>query len=264
MTTKARKSLKAAALAPLAALALAAAPAAALAQAKPANPCAPAARPANPCAPASKAANPCAPAAAKTANPCAPAAKTANPCAPAAAPAAAPAQAAAPAAPPKGPYDTTSKAKQAPFGAQLPVNSVQNYSRPAPFIATAGLIDPVYMDVLAKLGFKTVVSLNTEKEGSVAEGPLVEKAGMKYVNIQVGTLAPTPEQQPEIAKALDDPANYPILLHCESANRVGAAWTLYRVGKGVAKETAIEEGRGVGMKPNREVDVRKQLGLPPL
>lgn len=254
MTTKARKSLKAAALAPLAALALAAAPAAALAQAKPANPCAPAARPANPCAPAAKPANPCAPAAAKTANPCAPAA--------AAAPA--PATAAAAATPPKNLYDTTSKAKQAIFGAQLPVNSVQNYSRPAPFLATGGLIDPVYMDVLAKLGFKTIVSLNTEKEGSVAEGPLVEKAGMKFVNIQVATLAPTPEQQPALAKVLDDPANYPILLHCESANRVGAAWALYRASKGVAKETAIEEGRGVGMKPNREADVRKQLGLPPL
>jgi uncharacterized protein (TIGR01244 family) len=249
--TKARKSLLTAALGPLAALAMASAAPAAKAQAT--NPCAPKARPANPCAPA-----------AKPANPCAPAAKTANPCAPAAAPAAAPAKAEAAVVPPKGLFDTTSKAKQAPFGAQLPVNSVQNYSRPAPYLATAGLIDPVYMDVLAKLGFKTVVSLNTEKEGSLAEGPLVEKAGMKYVNIQVGTLAPTPEQQPELAKVLDDPANYPILLHCESANRVGAAWTLYRASKGVAKETAIEEGRGVGMKPNREVDVRKQLGLPPL
>lgn len=253
MKTKTRKSLLSAALAPLAALAVAAAAPGARAQA---NPCAPAARPANPCAPAAKPANPCAPAA-RAANPCAPAAKTANPCAPAAA------KAEAPAAPAKGLFDTASKAKQAAFGAQLPLNSVANYSRPAPYLATGGLVEPAAMDALAKLGFKTVINLNTEKEGSKAEQALVEKAGMKYLNIEVSTLAPTPEQSAALAKAIDDPANYPILLHCESANRVGAAWALYRAGKGVPKDVAIEEGRGVGMKPNREVDVRKQLGLPP-
>lgn len=247
MKTKTRKSLLSAALAPLAALAAVAAAPSASAQAV--NPCAPRARPANPCAPTAKSANPCAPGAAK-----------ANPCAPAKA-AAAPAKAEAPVAPPAGLFDTASKAKQAPFGAQIPANGVQNYSRPAPYLATGGLVDPAAMDALAKLGFKTVISLNTEKEGSRAEAPLVEKAGMKFINLEVSTLAPTPEQSAALAKAIEDPANYPILLHCESANRVGAAWALYRAGKGVAKETAIEEGRGIGLKPNREADVRKQLGL---
>lgn len=245
---KTRKSLLSAALAPLAALAVASAAPAARAQT---NPCAPRARPANPCAPA-----------AKPANPCAPAAKAANPCAPSAAAPAANAE--APAAPPKDMFDSTSKAKQAAFGGQIPLNGVQNYSRPAPYVATGGLVDPAAMDALAKLGFKTIISLNTEKEGAKGEQPLVEKAGMKFLNIEVSTLAPTAEQQAALAKAIDDPANYPILLHCESANRVGAAWALYRAGKGVAKETAIEEGRGVGMKPNREAEVRKQLGLAPL
>ena len=68
----------------------------------------------------------------------------------------------------------------------------------------------------------------------------------------------------EFAKIVEDPANYPILLHCESSNRVGAMWALYRASKGVPNEIAIEEGRQVGLKTSREPAVREMLGMEPL
>lgn len=53
-------------------------------------------------------------------------------------------------------------------------------------------------------------------------------------------------------------------MHCESSNRVGAAWALYRAANGVPAEIAVQEGRTVGLKPNRERRVREMLGMKPL
>ncbi|MEI2383899.1 sulfur transferase domain-containing protein [Breoghania sp. JC706] len=233
---KTRKSLLSAAFVPVTAVMVGAAAPSAFAQAT------------NPCAPALV--NPCAPAAVRPANPCAPAAAT-------------PAKPAQDAALPAGPYDTTTKYTQAAYGDQMP-GIVKNYLRATPYIGTGGVIDPAGMGMLAGLGFKTIINLNTADEGATTEGPLVEKAGMAYINIAVPTKAPTAEQIAEISKILNDPTKYPILVHCESANRVGAMWALYRAASGVPAEIAVEEGRTIGLKTSREAAVREQLGLPPL
>jgi len=78
------------------------------------------------------------------------------------------------------------------------------------------------------MGFKTVINLNTAREGSVAEAAAAKAAGIEYINIQVATRAPNMDQVKAFAKLIENPANYPILVHCESANRVGAMWALYR------------------------------------
>lgn len=228
MKMKTRKSLLRAALVPVAALAMGVAtPAAVRAQAS--NPCAPAAAPANPCAPA-----------------------------------AAPAAPAAEAAPmPKDMYDTTVKAPQAPYGNQMP-NIVENYLRATPYIGTGGNIDPTGLPMLKQLGFKTIIDFNTDEQGAAVQGPMIEKAGMMYDHISVPTDAPTMEQVAQFARIVEDPTNYPILMHCESANRVGAMWALYRASTGVPNEVAVEEGRALGLKTNREAAVRKMLGMPDL
>jgi len=233
-----RKSLLTAALVPAAAVAVGAAQPS-TAKAQPANPCAPVAAPVNPCAPA---------------------AAPANPCAPAAAPAKAKADEAAL---PKDMFDTTTKFTQAPYGNKMP-DLVNNYLRATPYIGTGGVLEPTGLETLAGLGFKTVVNLNTAEEGATTEGPMVEKAGMTYINIAVPTKAPNAEQVAEFARIAEDPSNYPILLHCESSNRVGAMWALYRAASGIPKEIAVQEGRTVGMKTSREGAVREQLGMAPL
>ncbi len=237
MKTTTRKSLLSAALVPVTAIAVGAAvPGAATAQ------------PTNPCAPVLM-------------NPCAPAAAPVNPCAPAAAPA--PAAAGETAAMPADAYDTTTKYAQAVYGDKMP-GIVKNYLRATPYVGTGGVIDPAGFGMLAGLGFKTIVNLNTAEEGATAEAGLVKSAGMTYVNVPVPTKAPTPAQIAELAGIIDDPANYPMLIHCESSNRVGAMWALYRASKGVPAQIAIEEGRTVGLKTSREAAVREQLGLPAL
>lgn len=235
-----RKSLLTAALVPVTAIAVGAAiPSSASAQVR--NPCAPVL--VNPCAPT-----------------VAPAAAPANPCAPVAAPAKADTPAAAM---PVNAYDTTTKYAQAVYGDKMP-GIIKNYLRATPYIGTGGIVDPAGFDMLAGLGFKTIVNLNTAEEGATVEAGLVAKAGMSYINVPVPTKAPTAEQIVELAKIIDNPANYPMLIHCESSNRVGAMWALYRASKGVPPMIAIEEGRTVGMKTSREAAVREQLGMPAL
>lgn len=232
-----RKSLLSAAIVPVTAVAVgAAAPSAAVAQAN------------NPCAPALV--NPCAPAAAAPVNPCAPAA------------APAPAKADAPALP-ADPYDTTTKYPQAVYGDKMP-GLIKNYLRATPYIGTGGVIDPAGFGVLSALGFKTIVNLNTAEEGATAEEALATASGLAYISVPVPTKAPTSEQIAELGKIFNDASKYPILVHCESSNRVGAMWALYRAATGVPAEIAVQEGRTVGLKTSREGAVREQLGLPPL
>lgn len=164
---------------------------------------------------------------------------------------------------PSNRYDTTVEYKQAVFGDTMP-GIVKNYLRATPYIGTGGVIDPVGIGELATLGFKAVISLNTTQEGVEAESTLISKVGVAFVNIPVSTKAPTEEQVAKFAKLAEDPSNYPILIHCQSANRGGAMWALYCASTGVPPNIAIEEGRTVGLEPNREAAVHERLGLPPL
>lgn len=72
--------------------------------------------------------------------------------------------------------------------------------------------------------------------------------------------APTDSQVAEFAALVEDTKHFPLLVHCVSANRVGAMWALYRAQVGAPVSLAIEEGRAIGLQPAREIDVRKRLG----
>ena len=62
----------------------------------------------------------------------------------------------------------------------------------------------------------------------------------------------------------EDVSNFPVLVHCAAGNRVGALWALYRAAEKVPAVVAVDEGRTLGLRPNRERAVRDRLGLPPL
>jgi len=160
------------------------------------------------------------------------------------------------------PFDVSGDRPQAPYGDKVGP-AFTNYLRASPFIGTAGVIGEGGFAEAKALGFKTVINLNTAEEGAEQERVAVEAAGLGYISLEVSTKAPTPEQVQSFAAAVADAGNYPILVHCESANRVGAMWALYRAGQGVPAEIAIQEGRTVGLKPSREPAVREQLGLTP-
>lgn len=152
---------------------------------------------------------------------------------------------------------------QVPFGDKVSA-TVVNYNRTTPFVATAGSLKEGAVAELRTLGFTAIIDLRTPEERTSVEQVAVEAAGMKYFNIPVASRAPTDEQVRQFAALVEESSNYPVLVHCVSANRSGAMWTLYRVSKGIPFAIAIEEGRTVGLKPSRENAVRARLGQPPL
>jgi len=153
-------------------------------------------------------------------------------------------------------------AAEAPFGDKVSAALV-NYNRATPYIGTSGKYDPAAAAEIKALGFVTAIDLRAPDEEGVPEtAQAIRAAGLTYVNIPVTTKAPTDDQVKAFARLVEDPANYPILVNCHSANRVGAMWALYRAGAGVPAEVAIEEGRTVGLKPSREPAVRERLGAP--
>lgn len=153
-------------------------------------------------------------------------------------------------------------APEAPFGDKVSA-ALLNYNRATPHIGTTGRYDSAAVAEIKALGFATTIDLRAPSEEGVPKvAQAVRAAGLKYINIPVTTKAPTDDQVKEFARLVEDPANYPILVNCVSANRVGAMWALYRASAGVPVEVAIEEGRTTGLKPSREKAVRERLGAP--
>lgn len=117
-------------------------------------------------------------------------------------------------------------------------------------IATGGQPTDTAFTKLAANGYRAVLNLRTASEGIDLqhERETAEKAGLRYVNIPIVSSAPKPEQVDEFIKAVKDPSNHPMLIHCGSANRVGAFWMIYRVvEQGWPEEKAVEEASKIGL-----------------
>lgn len=117
-------------------------------------------------------------------------------------------------------------------------------------VATGGQPTEKAFAKLAANGYRTVLNLRTAAEGVDLkhEQESVEKAGMRYVSIPVVSSAPKAEQVEDFIKAVKDPNNQPLLIHCGSANRVGAFWMIYRViESGWPEDKATEEAMKVGL-----------------
>ena len=153
------------------------------------------------------------------------------------------------------------EALQVPFGDKVGAE-ITNYNRLRPQIATGGSIDLARIDVIAKLGFKTIVDLRTPEEGVAEEKAAVEAAGMRYLNLPVDRGVPSEQVIAGLGEVLADNSTVPVLVHCGSGNRVGTAWAIYRAQSGIPLEIAIEEGRAAGMRESRERQVRELLDEP--
>lgn len=126
-------------------------------------------------------------------------------------------------------------------------------------ITTAGQPDEASLKVFADSGYVAIIDLRTEGEDRGLDEPAVAEAlGMDYINFPIGSDGITFEN----AKTLEGIMvryDQPVLVHCGSANRVGALFALneYLVSEDVEK--ALEAGRAAGLTRMEPV-VRKVLG----
>ncbi|MBL4583772.1 MAG: hypothetical protein JKX83_04050 [Pseudomonadales bacterium] len=141
-----------------------------------------------------------------------------------------------------------------------PALSIRNAKQPFPGILTGGQPSSAQLSAAKRLGYKTVISLRARVEtGLWNEGSTVEELGMKYVSIPVkGIAGLTAQNAKTLIQALADPADYPILLHCGSGDRVGALLAIDAgINQGIASQQALKVGRSAGL--NRLEGAVKQL-----
>ena len=125
---------------------------------------------------------------------------------------------------------------------------IPNYYRLRDDIATAGQPTDEALEDVKKAGFKAVLNLRTEQEGSLEEKPKVEALGMEYYNIPIGRDGFSPAILEQFKEILANDDNRPLLIHCASSNRVGALWYIHQVlENGEDEAAALAEGKKAGL-----------------
>lgn len=116
--------------------------------------------------------------------------------------------------------------------------------------ATAGQPKETAFAKLSASGFRSVLNLRTDAEGIdlAREREMAEKAHLKYINVPVAPPSISDETVNAFIAAVEDKSNHPMLIHCGTANRVGAMMMIYRVLKqGWPEEKAMEEAARIGL-----------------
>lgn len=130
---------------------------------------------------------------------------------------------------------------------------------PVDGITSAGQPDADQFKVFADNGYAAVIDLRTAGEGRGLDEPaVVEGLGMEYVSLPIGRDDITMEKAREL-DALIDQFDGPVLVHCASANRVGALLALKTYDETGDAETALETGRAGGLK-SLEGAAREAMG----
>lgn len=99
-------------------------------------------------------------------------------------------------------------------------------------------------------GVKTVLNLRPAAEQpDFDEHAWVEGLGLTYLNLPIAGAGGLDDEAFARARELLNTAERPILVHCASANRVGALWVPWRVlDGGVDLADALAEARTIGLK----------------
>src|SRR5262245_16151448 len=130
---------------------------------------------------------------------------------------------------------------------------VTNYTKVDATVACAGATPVAALPEIKKNGFVSVVNFRmpTEQGANIDEAKATAaQVGLKYIHLPFQT--PTPEVAEAFLKAVADPSNQPMYIHCASANRVGAMWFSKRVKiDRWDAERAMKEAEGIGLRaPN--------------
>ena len=132
------------------------------------------------------------------------------------------------------------------------VPGIRNYTQVDATVACAGATAPEAVAELKRRGFVSVINFRTEGERGAMleeEAAAMREAEMKYFHIPFQSSAPTTEATEEFLEVVADPANQPVLIHCGSANRVGAMWLIKRVKlDGWEVDRATTEAEAIGLR----------------
>jgi protein tyrosine/serine phosphatase len=97
---------------------------------------------------------------------------------------------------------------------------------------------------LAALGIKTVINLIGDADRDPQEASMVDRQGMRYVNIPMSTrVSPTAVQLDQFLALVNDAASLPVYVHCVGgSHRTGVMTAVYRMTHdGLSGAQALQE-----------------------
>ena len=109
---------------------------------------------------------------------------------------------------------------------------------------------PEDFETAKEAGIKTIVNLRHKEELDWDEAALIKKLGLEYHNVPFKSpKSLTDDVFAQVREILNEKSKRPLILHCASANRVGAIWLAHRVlDGGLSYDDALAEAKTVGLK----------------
>jgi uncharacterized protein (TIGR01244 family) len=137
---------------------------------------------------------------------------------------------------------------------------IPNYTVVKPGLAAAGRPTDEGLRQLKAQGFGTVIDLRTAAEdGQPDEKALVEAQGLKYVSVPLTAASLSASDVDAVERVLGDAASGPVLLHCQSANRVGGVWAVIAARGGTPIDDAIADGQRVGLRSAAMIEAARRV-----
>ncbi len=117
-------------------------------------------------------------------------------------------------------------------------------------VATAGQMSEAHVGQLADAGYRVVVDLRAAEEPrGYDERAAVERAGMEYVLLPVTPASLGDATFDRVRDLLKESGKRPILVHCQSANRVGAVMLPFLVlDEGRTQQEALAMAGEIGLR----------------
>lgn len=137
------------------------------------------------------------------------------------------------------------------------VNNIYRFGKVNNFLYRGGLPTDVDLKALKDFKVKTVISFrglgdDKEKFQVAEEKAMVEKLGMKFLNVQIPFDKPVPDKTiKQFFTAVNTKANQPLFVHCKGGrDRTGTMVALYRINyEKFTAEKAIEEMKEYTFNP---------------
>jgi uncharacterized protein (TIGR01244 family) len=124
------------------------------------------------------------------------------------------------------------------------------FHQATPDVALAGRLRDDALATLEQAGVRHVIDLRYPDERPDSEGAAFESAGIRYSSFPTGGRAPTPTRLAEFAALMDASAGEARVLYCNSGNRAGLMWGLYRLRQGVPLDQVMTELGGIVDRPS--------------
>jgi uncharacterized protein (TIGR01244 family) len=132
------------------------------------------------------------------------------------------------------------------------VAGVLNFAKLESTIACGGATGPEGVAELKKLGYASIINLRLETETGAdiqAATAAANVAGIRYVHIPMNGASPDPAAADSFLKAIVEPLNQPVFVHCGSGNRAAAMWMIKRlVVDGWDADRAAVEAAALGLR----------------